>query len=151
MEETETLHTSGKISGNIRKILGLPSKNKKLKTYTKKPAVQRKQSIKLNQKTLTPFERGLTLAAMATSTWNSQFNSSQVYIFNRRVHHGEAGVLVGLYGLYKNDLELFGIGLGLALDDVNDINDWFTFKQRSFSDSYYPSVKHNGGSFNNVY
>jgi len=82
----------------------------------------------------------LALAAKTTSTWNSQPNPSQVYIFDRRVHHGEIGVLLGLYGLHKNDPELFGLGIGLALDDIHDVNEWFTFKQRNYSNNYFSTA-----------
>ncbi len=149
MEEIETFHNHRKIHNNIRKILGLPIKNKKVKTTKNSLTSQRKyKDHSIQQKSFTPFERGLTLATMATSGWNSQPNPPQVYVFNRRVHHGEAGVLVGLYGLYKNDPELCGIGLGLALDDIRDINEWFTFKQRDFSVDQYASINYGGSSYN---
>jgi hypothetical protein len=38
---------------------------------------------------------------MLTSYWNSQENPSKVYLFNRRVHHGAIGALLGLSSLYK--------------------------------------------------
>ena len=127
-----------KIMKHLGSILGLssPSKNRNSKTnYRKSNLVPRKKykakSI-LNKKPLTPFESGFGLANLATSLWNSQPNPTPVYISDRRVHHGEVGVLVGLYGLYKNDPELFGIGVGLALDDIHDAGEWFTFKKEGY-------------------
>ena len=142
MEEAETLRYNGKIRGKIRTILGLSKKTKKLKTITRNNSLPHtKYKInKANKKSITPFERGLALAAKTTSTWNSQPNPSQVYIFDRRVHHGEIGVLLGLYGLHKNDPELFGLGIGLALDDIHDVNEWFTFKQRNYSNNYFSTA-----------
>lgn len=133
-------------------MLGLPNKNKKLKTVTKNNSLSlRKSKInKLNKKLITPFERGLELATTITSAWNSQSNPPQVYIFDKRVHHGEAGVLLELYGLHKKDPELFGLGLGLALDDIHDANEWFTFKQRNYSNNYLPITNTMNGMINNA-
>lgn len=129
----------------LRSMLGLssPHKNKRSKTsYKKNNLLPRKNynaTAILNKKPLTPVERGLVLSNLGTSLWKSQSNLPPVYVFDRRVHHGELGVLVGLYGLYKNDPELFGIGLGLALDDIHDVNEWFTFKPRNSFDTHTQS------------
>src|SRR5918998_1879222 len=81
-----------------------------------------------------PFRLGSAVADMLTSYWNSKENPSKVYIFNRRVHHGAIGSLLGLSALYKNNPLITGIlsglGSGLQKDDYNDTNEWFLFKKR---------------------
>jgi ferritin-like metal-binding protein YciE len=80
------------------------------------------------------FSLGSAVADMLTSYWNSKENPSKVYIFNRRVHHGAIGSLLGLSKLYKNNPLITGIlsglGSGLQKDDYNDTNEWFLFKKR---------------------
>ena len=49
------------------------------------------------------FKVGSAIADMLTSQWNSQKNPSKVYLFNRRVHHGAIGALLGLSSLYKKN------------------------------------------------
>ncbi len=44
---------------------------------------------------------GSSIGKIATNIWNSQKNPGKAYIFNRRVHHGEIGVLLGLSNLFK--------------------------------------------------
>jgi ferritin-like metal-binding protein YciE len=80
------------------------------------------------------FRLGSAVADMLTSYWNSKENPSKVYIFNRRVHHGAIGSLLGLSALYKDNPLITGIlsglGSGLQKDDYNDTNEWFLFKKR---------------------
>ncbi len=80
------------------------------------------------------FKLGAAVADMLTSYWNLKENPSKVYLFNRRVHHGAIGVLLGLSTLYKkNPIAtgiLAGLGAGLRNDDYNDIKEWFLFKER---------------------
>lgn len=80
------------------------------------------------------FDLGSSVADMLTSYWNSKENPSKVYLFNRRVHHGVVGTLLGLSGLYKNNPMitdiLSGLGTGLQKDDYNDFKEWFLFKKR---------------------
>jgi hypothetical protein len=80
------------------------------------------------------FNLGSAVADMLTSYWNSKENPSKVYLFNRRVHHGIIGALLGLSGLYKNSPMvtgiLSGLGTGLQKDDYNDFKEWFLFKKR---------------------
>ena len=47
------------------------------------------------------FQLGSSIADILTSSWNSKENPSKVYIFNRRVHHGAIGALLGLSNLYE--------------------------------------------------
>ncbi|HEY6586793.1 MAG TPA: DUF892 family protein, partial [Nitrososphaeraceae archaeon] len=59
------------------------------------------------------FKVGSAVADMLTSYWNSQKNPSKVYLFNRRVHHGAIGALLGLSSLYKKNPLVTGILSGL--------------------------------------
>ena len=81
------------------------------------------------------FKLGSAVANMLTSYWNSQKSPSKVYVFNRRVHHGAIGALLGLSStLYKNNPIvtgiLSGLGTGLQKDDYNDSKEWFLFKKK---------------------
>jgi ferritin-like metal-binding protein YciE len=81
-----------------------------------------------------PFQIGSAIADILTSYWNSKQDPSKVYIFNRRVHHGAIGALLGLSALYNKQPVITGIlsglGAGLARDDYNDVKEWFLFKKR---------------------
>jgi hypothetical protein len=77
---------------------------------------------------------GTTAAEILTSYWHSKHNQSpppKVYFFNRRIHHGEIGVLLGLASLFLRGTSfptaaiLTGMGIGLVKDDYLDIMDWF--------------------------
>jgi len=89
---------------------------------------------KSEQQDKDPFQIGSTIADILTSYWNSKQNPSKVYIFNRRVHHGAIGALLGLSALYKKQPMITGIlsglGAGLAKDDYNDVKEWFLFKKK---------------------
>ena len=80
------------------------------------------------------FKVGSAVADMLTSYWNSQENPSKVYLFNRRIHHGAIGALLGLSSLYKkNPLVtgiLSGLGAGLKKDDSKDSKEWFLFRKK---------------------
>jgi hypothetical protein len=84
------------------------------------------------------FQTGLSIAKLLTSYWNSQQNPGKAYLFNRRVHHGEIGSLLGLSNLFKKTQPiptgiLSGLGEGLANDDYGDRKEWFTFKKKDGS------------------
>jgi ferritin-like metal-binding protein YciE len=91
-------------------------------------------SNKKNEQHGDPFQIGSAIADILTSYWNSKEDPSKVYIFNRRVHHGAIGALLGLSALYKKQPMITGIlsglGAGLAKDDYNDVKEWFLFKKR---------------------
>jgi hypothetical protein len=91
-------------------------------------------SNRKNEQRGDPFQIGSAIADILTSYWNSKQNPSKVYIFNRRVHHGAIGALLGLSALYKKQPMITGIlsglGAGLAKDDYNDVKEWFLFKKR---------------------
>ena len=80
------------------------------------------------------FRLGSTIADILTSFWNSKENPSKVYIFNRRVHHGAIGALLGLSDLYNKEPIITGIlsglGAGLSKDDYKDFTEWFLFKKK---------------------
>jgi ferritin-like metal-binding protein YciE len=80
------------------------------------------------------FKVGSAVADMLTSYWNSQENPSKVYLFNRRVHHGAIGALLGLSSLYKKiplvTGILSGLGAGLQKDDSKDSKEWFLFRKK---------------------
>jgi hypothetical protein len=78
---------------------------------------------------------GSSIGRIATNIWNSQKNPGKAYIFNRRVHHGEIGVLLGLSSLFKKSRPdaagvLSGLGEVLSQDDIADKKEWFQFKRR---------------------
>lgn len=85
---------------------------------------------------------GLTLAEVVTRYWNyrnsashggSHHSPQKVYVFNRRVHHGQIGVLLLLSLFFRGTSVpaaiLTGIGIGLVKDDYIDFKDWFRFKK----------------------
>jgi len=84
---------------------------------------------------------GVTAAEILTSWWNHRNNSSpppKIYLFNRRIHHGEIGTLLALFSLLLKVIPvpssaltiLLGMGIGLAKDDYRDIFTWFQLTQR---------------------
>jgi hypothetical protein len=79
---------------------------------------------------------GFTVAEILTHYWNSKENPPKIYIFGRRVHHGEIGALLSL-SLLLGKLPisvagiLAGLGCGLVKDDFADINQWFRFKMKT--------------------
>ena len=84
---------------------------------------------------------GVTTAEIITSYWNFRYGSShtpKVYAFNRRIHHGEIGVLLALSSLFLRRSTpvasvaaiLTGIGIGLVKDDRADIVEWFRLKKK---------------------
>jgi hypothetical protein len=85
------------------------------------------------------FTLGSSIAKLITSSWNSQENPGKVYIFNRRVHHGGVGALLGLSNLFSKSQPipsgiLSGLGEGLAKDDYADKDSWFTFDKKPTGD-----------------
>lgn len=80
-----------------------------------------------------PFQIGLRIAKLLTYSWNLQQNPPKVHIFDRRIHHGEIGLLLELSSLFKKYPIpagiLTGIGWGLVKDDYGDIEEWFRFKK----------------------
>jgi hypothetical protein len=61
-----------------------------------------------------------------------------VYVFGRRIHHGEIGALLQLFLLFVKlpvpaASILAGLGAGLIKDDFTDIKQWFRFKKAKVS------------------
>ena len=81
------------------------------------------------------FKVGSSIAKLITSSWNSQEKPGKVYLFNRRVHHGGVGSLLGLSDLFKKFQPipsgiLSGLGEGLVKDDYADRDEWFKFEKK---------------------
>lgn len=49
------------------------------------------------------LQTGSSIGRIVTNIWNSQKSPGKAYIFKRRVHHGEVGILLGLSSLFKKD------------------------------------------------
>ncbi len=84
------------------------------------------------------LQAGTSIGRIVTNIWNSQKNPGKAYIFNRRVHHGEVGILLGLSNLFKKRRPdaagvLSGLGEALSLDDMADKGEWFKFKKKEDS------------------
>jgi hypothetical protein len=86
---------------------------------------------------------GITAAEILISYWNSRYNiPPKVYVFNRRIHHGEIGTLLALSSLLLRGTSiptataaiLAAIGIGLVRDDCGDIREWFRLKKRKIED-----------------
>lgn len=111
----------------LRRLLGLPVK-RQTKIVRKKSNYRKPRIAKIKRST--KFQQGWQAASVLTNTWNMQPNPPQVYVLDRRIHHGEVGVLAGLAGLLNKDSFWTGFGARLALDDIHDSHEWFTFKKR---------------------
>jgi hypothetical protein len=78
---------------------------------------------------------GSSIGKLITNIWNSQKNPGKAYVLNRRVHHGEVGILLGLSNLIKKSRPaaagvFSGLGEALAEDDIADKEEWFSFKKK---------------------
>jgi hypothetical protein len=78
---------------------------------------------------------GSSIGKLITHIWNSQKNPGRAYVLNRRVHHGEVGILLGLSNLIKKSRPatagvFSGLGEALAQDDIADKEEWFSFKKK---------------------
>jgi len=90
---------------------------------------------KFSDKNKEAFRLGMSIAKLITYSWNSQEKPRKVYLFNRRVHHGGVGSLLGLSDLFKKfqpipSWILSGLGEGLVKDDYADRDEWFKFKKK---------------------
>jgi hypothetical protein len=77
---------------------------------------------------------GFAISELISYYWKKN-NGSKFYIFDRRIHHGEIGViLLGILFMGKVPPFLssfiIGVGLGLINDDQKDIKKWFKFKKK---------------------
>jgi hypothetical protein len=80
---------------------------------------------------------GFTAAEVILHYWNSKKIPPEIYIFGRRVHHGEIGALLSASSLLIGKIPvpaaalgiLAGIGAGLIKDDLEDFKEWFRFRK----------------------
>ena len=87
---------------------------------------------------------GLTAAEIIASYWNNRNRTNsggsppstpqKVYLFNRRMHHGQIGALLMLSLFFRNTpvpvAILTGLGIGLVKDEYADFKEWFLFKKK---------------------
>jgi hypothetical protein len=87
---------------------------------------------------------GLTVAEVIANYWKNRNRASpggsppsspqEVYFFNRRMHHGQIGVLLMLSLFFRGTpvpvAILTGLGIGLVKDDYADFKEWFLFKKK---------------------
>lgn len=87
---------------------------------------------------------GLTAAEIIASYWNNRNRTNsggsppstpqKVYLFNRRMHHGQIGALLMLSLFFRGTpvpvAILTGLGIGLVKDDYADFKEWFLFKKK---------------------
>ena len=79
---------------------------------------------------------GFALSEITTHYWKRK-HPSKVYFFDRRIHHGEIGVLL-LCILSMGKISpllcsfIIGCGLGLIKDDLQDKSKWFKFQKKSW-------------------
>ena len=78
---------------------------------------------------------GFAISEIITYYWKKN-HSSEIYIFDRRLHHGELGILLlGILTMGKISPSIIslitGLGIGLIKDDLGDLNKWFKFHKRS--------------------
>ena len=81
------------------------------------------------------LQTGSSIGKLITKIWNSQKNPGKAYVLNRRIHHGEIGILLELSNLFKKSRPatagiLSGIGEALSNDDIADKGEWFKFKKK---------------------
>ena len=80
---------------------------------------------------------GFAAAELVIRYWNSKKIPPEIYIFGRRVHHGEIGALLSVSSLLMGKVPipaaalgiLAGVGAGLIKDDLADIKEWFRFRK----------------------
>ena len=98
----------------------------------------KKEPTQENDKTASyddALRTGSSIGKLITNIWNSQKNPGKAFILNRRVHHGEIGILLGLSNLIKKSRPatagvFSGLGEALAQDDIADEEEWFSFKKK---------------------
>jgi hypothetical protein len=77
---------------------------------------------------------GLAVSQITIRYWKKKY-PSKVYLSERRIHHGEIGVLllcIISMGKISPMLSSFviGCGLGLMKDDLQDRSKWFKFQKK---------------------
>lgn len=69
----------------------------------------------------------------------AKHDGSKTYFLGRRVHHGLVGGAIFLGGLKYDSPFFIGFGLGLMLDDIDDIFNWLDFEKGGDSNSLISS------------
>jgi len=59
----------------------------------------------------------------------AKHDGTKGYFLGRRVHHGVVGGGLFLLGFETNSPYIIGFGLGLMLDDIDDIDKWLDFEK----------------------
>lgn len=78
---------------------------------------------------------GLTVSQITIRYLKKKY-PSKVYLFERRIHHGEIGVLLLLWIISMGKISpilssfVIGCGLGLMKDDLQDKSKWFKFQKK---------------------
>jgi hypothetical protein len=77
---------------------------------------------------------GLAVSEITIHYWKKKY-PSKVYLFERRIHHGEIGVIllsILSVGKISPILSSFviGCGLGLIRNDFQDKSKWFKFQKK---------------------
>ncbi len=83
---------------------------------------------------------GFTAAEVIIHYRNAKEIRPEIYIFGRRVHHGEIGALLSASSILIGKIPvpavalgiLAGVGAGLIKDDLADIKEWFRFRKLNF-------------------
>ena len=109
----------------------------------------KKKSGQENDKTVSyddAIRTGSSIGKLITNIWNSQKNPGKAYLLNRRVHHGEIGILLGLSNLIKKSRPatagvFSGLGEALAQDDIADKEEWFSFKKKEETKLKIPTTE----------
>ena len=78
---------------------------------------------------------GFAISEITMHYWKKKYRL-KVYLFERRIHHGEIGViLLSILSIGKIPPILssfvIGCGLGLIRDDLQDKSKWFKFQKKS--------------------
>ena len=72
------------------------------------------------------FGGGFAAGVAVTQVWRAaKLHPDKVYLGGHRVHHGEAGIALALFGAVADMPRLVGFGTALALDDIADASQWF--------------------------
>ena len=111
--------------------------------------INKKKPAQKDAKTVSYVEAlrtGASIGKLITNVWNSQKNPGKAYLLNRRVHHGEIGILLSLSNLIKKSRPatagvFSGLGEALAQDDIADKEEWFSFKKKEAKTNLEPSTQ----------
>jgi hypothetical protein len=76
------------------------------------------------------FSDGFNYPNDILQQWHSRLNPLKVYVSGYRVHHGAVGAGAALLGYLFDSPALMGLGTRLMIDDIADIDDWFSFQKR---------------------